>query len=164
MFIFPGLFTVTPEKMNILKKYIFNSNRTVFFTYASGICNGQDLDITRVKKLTGTAFNTPGVSVVQQDGWKAIYTPTYEEITPEILKKTAIDAGVNIYCKEEIPVYANNRLLMVHTADGGKIEVTLPQKYSKIIELYSNEIAAENTSKFNFEFDAPDTRLFELHI
>ena len=164
MFIFPGLFTVTPEKMNILKKYIFNSGHTVLFIYAPGVCDGKNLDTARVEKLTGTAFNTPGISTVQQDGWEAIYTPTYEEITPGILKKLAIDAGVNIYCKEEVPVYVNDRLLMIHTANGGNMEVTLPQPYSKIIELYSNMIVAENVSKFSFEFDTPDTRLFELFI
>lgn len=162
MLIFPGLFTVTPEKRSILEKYIFNSNRTVFFAYAPGMCNGQDLDTARVKELTGTAFNTPGVNIVQYDDWKSVYTPSYDEITPAVLKQLATDAGVNIYCKEEVPVYANSRLLMIHTADGGNMEVTLPRQYSKITELYSNKIVAKKTSEFNFKFNSPDTALFEL--
>jgi hypothetical protein len=162
MFIFPGLFTVTPEKMNILEKYIFNSDRTVLFAYAPGICNGKNLDVDRVKWLTGTAFGTPGVSIVEQGSWRAVYVANYESITSKVLKELASDAGVNIYCKEEIPVYANDRLLMVHTADGGEIKITLPKEYCKITELYSNKVVAENTSEFIHEFNSPDTLLFEL--
>lgn len=164
MFIFPGLFTVTPEKMNILKKYIFNSNHTVLFMYAPAICNGKNLDITRIKKLTGIAFNTPGITTVSQGNWNAVYAPDYETVTPKLLKKLASNAGVNIYCKEEIPVYTNEGLLMVHTADGGEIKITLPRKFSKITELYSNKVVAENVSEFSFKFDTPDTGVFELLI
>jgi hypothetical protein len=162
LFVFPGLFTVTPEKMNILEKYIFNSNRTVLFMYAPGICNGRNLDTARVKDLSGTAFNTPGVNIIEREDWKSVYIADYDELTPEVLKKLAADAGVHIYCREAVPVYANGNLLMIHTADGGSMEIALPQEYAKITELYSNKTAAEKTAKFNFEFKSPDTALFEL--
>ena len=162
MFIFPGIFIVTSERMNILEKYVFNSDRTVLFAYAPGICNGRNLDTNRVKELTGTVFNTSGISTVEQGNWRAVYVASYESITPEVLKKLASDAGVNIYCKEEIPVYANDRLLMVHTANGGDIKITLPRICSKITELYSKKVIAENVSEFTHKFDTPDTSLFKL--
>ena len=126
LFVFPGLFVVTPEKMEVLKKHVFNSNRTVLFAYASGICDGKGLDPDRVKELTGTAFKTPGVSTVERDGWKAVYVPSYEEITPQALRQAAVDAGVTIFCEDAVPVYANERLVAIHVAQGGDKTITLP--------------------------------------
>lgn len=162
LIVFPGLFTITPEKMAVLKKYVLNRNRTVLFVYAPGICDGKDLDTSRIEKLTGSPFNSPELRVVPQSGWTAAYLSKYENMNSAMLKKLAFEAGVHIYCKEEIPVYASNRLLMVHTANGGKLKIKLPQSYAKIKELYSNQIVAQNTAEFNCEFKSPDTLIFEL--
>jgi hypothetical protein len=48
-----------------------------------------------VKTLTSTAFKTPGVSTVQRDGWKSVYVPAYEDITPQM---TRINADVRRGC------------------------------------------------------------------
>ena len=94
--------------------------------------------------------------------WKSVYASDYEAVTPQALKLLAADAGINIYCKEEIPVYANSRLLAIHTASGGEIEVTLPGNYSQVTEIYSGRLVAKNSSSFVFTFAMPDTKLFEL--
>ena len=60
------------------------------------------------------------------------------------------------------PVYANDKLISVHTADGGKETIYLPRKVKQVKELYSDKIVAENTDKFEYEFKKPDTALFEL--
>jgi len=78
------------------------------------------------------------------------------------IKQIATDARVTIYCKEEIPVYANSRLLALHSKEGGDIKVTLPDNYTQVTELYSGKVAARNAKEFTFNFDTPDTRLFEL--
>lgn len=162
LLIFPGLFVITPEKMDILNKYVFNSNQTVLFVYAPGISDGKKLDTALVKKLCGTEFGTKGISSVKMEHWKSVYASDYETVTPAILKQLAADAGVNVYCEQEIPVYANERLLAIHTASGGNIKVNLPRIYSQITELYSGRRVAEKTLSFTFNFASPDTCLFEL--
>ena len=162
LFVFPGLFEITPEKLEVLSKYVFNNNRTALFVYAPGICDGKSLDTARVKKICGTEFGAKGISMVNMGNWKSVYASDYETVTPQALKRLAADAGVNIYCEQEVPVYANSRLLAIHTATGGEIAVTLPGNYSQVTELYSGQVVTQNASSFVFKFAGPDTRLFEL--
>lgn len=162
LMVFPGTFLVTRERRDILEKYVFNSNRTVLFAYAPGICDGDDLDTNRIKELCGAKFGTKGLSTTNMNSWKSAYVPDYDTLTPAVLKQLAVDAGVNMYCEWEVPVYANSRLVAIHTAQSGDIDIKLPQKYSRVKELYSDKIVAENTDCFTFAFETPDTRLFAL--
>ena len=162
LLVFPGLFVVTPEKREILQKYVFNENRTVLFAYAPGICDGKSLNPDRVKDLTGTAFRTPGVSNVPREGWKAIYVPDYDAITPRVLRQAAVEAGVTIVCQDEVPVYANERLLAVHVARGGEKTITLPCDCRRVRELFTGEVLPVNDRRFVYTFKTPDTVLLEL--
>ncbi len=162
MLVFPGLFVVTPEKREVLKKYVFNHDRTVFFAYAPGICDGKTLDADRVKELTGAAFKTPGVSSVPRQGWKAVYASNYDEITPQALRQAAVEAGVTIYCQDAVPVYANEGLVAVHMAQGGKKTVTLPNDCRQVRELFTGQVIPVVKRQFSYTFKTPDTALFEL--
>jgi len=161
-FVFPGLFEVTPEKMAVLKKHVFNNNRTVFFAYAPGICDGKSLNPERVKELTGTAFKTPGVSTVQRDGWRAVYASGYDDLTPQTLRQAAQEAGVTIYCQDAVPVYANERLVAIHMAQGGEKTITLPVDCRQVRELYTGQIVPVTGRQFRHTFKTPDTALFEM--
>ncbi|MCF6285970.1 MAG: hypothetical protein L3K26_12355 [Candidatus Hydrogenedentes bacterium] len=161
LIIFPGLFQVTSEKMAILKKHVFNKDRTVFFVYAPGICNEDSLDTDRVKALTGTAFNTPGISKVQRDTWVSVYAPDYETVTPQVLKQVATEAGVTVYCPDEIPVYANERLVAIHMKKGGEKTITLPGAVHQVKELYTGKVIPVVNQTFSYHFSSPDTVLFE---
>lgn len=162
LLVFPGLFVVTPEKLEVLKKYVFRNNRSVFFAYAPGICDGKSLDPERVQALTGTAFQTPGVSTVQRDGWKAVYVPGYEQITPQTLGEAAVEAGVTIVCQDAVPVFANERLVAIHTAQGGEKTITLPGDCQQVRELYTGQVLPVTERRFSYTFKSPDTALFEL--
>ena len=162
LLVFPGLFVVTPEKMDVLNKYVFSNNRTVLFVYAPGICDGKSLDTARVKGLTGTAFKTSGVSTVRRDGWKAVYASGYDEVTPETLRQAAVEAGVTIYCQDAVPVYANGRLMAVHMSQGGGKTITLPRECRQVKELYTGQVISVAGRCFTYEFKSPDTALFEL--
>ena len=78
------------------------------------------------------------------------------------LKSLAVSAGVNIWCDEEVPVYANGKLCAVHTAKGGRKTIRLPKKYGEVTEVFSGKVAARNASEFTWEFATPETALFEL--
>ena len=162
LLLFPGLFVVTPEKLKVLEERVFHSNRTVLFVYAPGICDGKSLDTARVKDLTGAAFGTEGVSTVQRDGWKAVYASDYDAITPQTLRQAALEAGVTIYCQDPVPVYANERLVAIHMAQGGDKTITLPADCRQVKELYTGRVIPVVDRRFQYTFQTPDTALFEL--
>jgi hypothetical protein len=162
LLVFPGLFVVTPEKQEILGKHVLQGNRTILFAYAPGICDGKTLDPQRVQALTGTPINTPGVSVVQHDGWRAVYVPTYDELTPQVLRRAAQDAGVTIVCDDAVPVYANEQLLAIHVAQGGAKTVRLWNDCRQVREFYTGKVIPVGGRTFSYTFKTPDTALFEL--
>lgn len=162
LFVFPGLFEITPEKMDVLKKHVLKNNRTALFLYAPGISDGKTLDPTRIKTLTGTAFKTPGVTTAQHDGWKSVYVATYADLTPATLKKAAQEAGVTVYCEDAVPVYANERLVAIHMAQGGEKTVTLPVDCRQVRELYTGRVVPVTGRQVRYTFETPDTAMFEL--
>ena len=115
-----------------------------------------------MKELTGTAFKTPGVSTVERDGWKAVYVPSYEEITPQALRQVAVAAGVTIFCDDAVPVYANERLVAIHVAQGGDKTITLPADCRQVWERYTGQLIPVTARRFSYTFKTPDTALFEL--
>lgn len=161
LFVFPGLFVVTPEKLAVLQKHVFNRERSALFVYAPGICDGKSLDPARIRELTGTAFKTPGVSTVQRDGWKAVYAADYEAVTPQALRQAALEAGVTLYCEDPVPVYANERLVAIHVAQGGKKTITLPADCRQVRELYTDRVIPVTGRRFSYTFQSPDTALFQ---
>jgi hypothetical protein len=160
--IFPGLFEVTQERADLLNKYLFNSNRTVLFIYAAGISDGKILDPSFVKTLTGAGLKSPGIHKIQREGWRSVYIPDYETVTPGVLKQVSTEAGVSIYCEDEVPVYANDRLIAIHVANGGLKTISLPFPAKKVRELYSEQEIAFRKGKFSYAFATPDTALFEV--
>lgn len=162
LFIFPAMFHLTPERMEILNKHVFTSGKTSVFMYAAGISDGKTLDVSRVEKLTGFPYKTKGINEKKFAGHNRVYIFDYDVATPAVLRKLAEKSGVKLYTDFETPVYANERLVAVHTAEGGKKTISLPKKYSKVVELYTGRVVAENSDGFVYEFSTPDTALFEL--
>ena len=161
LLVLPGLFEVTPEKADLLRHRVCRDNRAVLFVHAPGISDGQSLDPARVEALAGTPFATPGVTTVHRDGWTAIYAADYADVTPQILKQAATAAGVTIYCADEVPVFANERLVAIHTATGGEKTITLPFPCRAVRELFTDQVIPVEDNQFRHTFEAPDTALFE---
>jgi hypothetical protein len=162
LLVFPGLFVVTPEKLATLQRHVFGEGRTVLFVYAPGICDGTNLDPHRVQELTGVSFRSPGVHKTRREGWTAVYVPRYEDLTPEVLRQAAIEAGATIYCQDPVPVYANERLVAIHTAQGGEKTITLPTDCREVRELFTGTVLPVTQRRFRYAFQTPDTALFEL--
>ncbi len=162
--IFPGSFFISGERLSFLKKHVFKRQRTAIFAYAPGISDGSNLDIDRVKDITGTAFGAPGVNKVRYNEWTSVYIHDYRTATPAVLRQIAKEAGVNIYTDQESPVYANDRLLAVHMAEGGLKEITFPKEIKRVKELYTGKEPQIRGRSFIYEFITPDTALFEYRI
>ncbi len=157
----PGLVEITPEKAALLKRSALCAGRTAVFVYAPGVSDGTNLDVGRVEALVGTAFKTPGVSTVARDGWTAVYAGTYDALTPQALRQAAVAAGVTIYCEDAVPIYANERLVAVHVAQGGEKTLTLPKACRAVRELYTGRVVPVQERRFTYAFATPDTALFE---
>ncbi len=162
LLVFANPFVISPEKEDLLKKFVFKDMRTVVWLFAPGIIDGMRYCPERVKDICGMDFTCPDIASVQKENWTSIYVPVPSALTTLVLKKVAAEAGVNIYCDEALSVYGNSRLLSIHSAEGGNIMVRLPRKYKAVKELYSNIQIGCDISSFCFDFCKPDTRLFEL--
>lgn len=160
--IFNSAFELTPEKMEILERFVLNRQRLVLWLYAAGISDGKRIVPETTARLCGCPFKTPGLNVTGMNGWTSAYLYDYQELSSATLKKLATDAGVNIFCEAEQPVFANQRLLAVHTATGGRQKIHLGRRYRKVVELYSGRTAAIDADEFEYDFKTPDTGLFEL--
>ncbi|MCE5345565.1 MAG: hypothetical protein LLG13_04640 [Bacteroidales bacterium] len=158
----PATLLITPEREQILKKYVLTGNRTIVWTYAPGICDGKIIDTSRVKFWSGVDYKTPGPVTVDMKGWKSVYAYDFITMTPSVLKEIIKKAGVHMYTQEENPVYANERLLAVHFKEGGKKKISLPRSFRKVVDVISEKVVAEKTSGFLCEFSTPDTKIFEL--
>ena len=151
---------LTPEKAALLRRTLCNSGRTLVFAYAPGISDGKTLDAGRVRDWAGVDFGTPGVSVTDRRGWTAAYAADPALYTSEKLAELYAAAGVHRYVDELCPVYANTRVLAIHSATGGVKTVRLPRKAGKIEDLLSGREIAADAESFSADFATPDTRIF----
>ena len=159
----PATMCITPEKEAVLKQFLCTPGRTLVWTYAPGISDGKTLDVERVKRWAGVPYHTEGPSVTPMEGgWTAVYTWEYKTWTPETLKQLVRDAGVHLYTEGPEPVFCNGRLLVIHTKDGGKMRVSLPKKYAQVVDVYHDRVVAEDADSFEYDFQTPDTGIFEL--
>lgn len=161
-FIFATPWEITPEKAELLNRYVLNHDRTILWFYAPGISDGESFDESRIRRWTGADPHVSGLSVQRMNGWTSAFLRNPAELTPATLKSLAKSAGVHLYSDAEIPVYADDRFLALHSKEGGTMTIRLPRRTGRITELFSGKLAAENVSEFQWNFRAPDTVLFEM--
>ena len=162
--IFTSLFDLTPEKRSILDEYVLKDGRSVLWLYAPGIVTDGEMNKENCEKLSGISYCEKGVAKRKTERFTSYYIHNYDELTPAVLKKIAKDAGVMINVEEELPVYAEGNLLAIHTKDGGKITVTVDERYSVAEDLFTGKRTVVERGKFVYDFSAPDTALFRLEI
>jgi hypothetical protein len=158
----PATLLITPERAEVLNKHVLNSNRAVVWVYAPGICDGRSLDAARVRYWTGSEYGTVGPVSVDRGGWTSVYAFEYKTLTPSVLREILRRAGVHLYVDGEDPVYANQRLLAIHTKEGGEKKIALMQVCKKVVDVFTGTTVAENVKEFSYRFETPDTALFEL--
>jgi hypothetical protein len=158
----PATMLISPERAETLHDRVLRDGRTVVWMYAPGITDGNDLDVARVEKWTGSPYGTEGPATVAMDGWTSVYAYAYETMTPQALRDVLAQAGVHLYVEGVDPVYANERLLAVHCKEGGEKTISLPRPVGKVLDILSGTVVAENTASFPYVFQTPDTVLFEL--
>lgn len=162
-FVFVCQWEITEEKAEILERCVLNRGRTVLWLYAPGLSDGKTLDPGRVRRWTGVPPEEAEELVIRRmDGWTSAFLRSPEKLTPAMLKELARSAGVHLYTDAETPVYADGRFLAVHTKEGGPMTIRLPSVCRRATELFSGKTAAENAASIEWNFQAPDSVLFEL--
>jgi hypothetical protein len=136
----------------------------VVWAYAPGICDGKTLDVSRIRKWTGTEYGTPGPVSNHMGSWTSVYCYDFKTITPAMLKDTMRKAGVHMFTDEENPVFANERLFALHFSEGGTKTVYLPRRCRKVIDVIKNAEVDRNCTSFRFTFSSPDTAIFEMIV
>jgi len=168
--ILPGSYYLTQERRDLLREKLLRDGRTVLWIGPAGIDDGESIDVVRVKETTGLEFGKEIFAQVERQGffgvgkenWKSALLSEIGDIYKISLKDLARQAGVAIYVEDESPVYASERLVAVHTKEGGVKKITLPRRVARVKEVFSDRVVAENTNAFEYEFAAPETALFEL--
>ena len=160
----PVSVNLTPAKAQVVKDRLCRDGRLLVWAYAPGLCDGRTLDPARVATWAGVPFGTDGVSVTDRGAWKAAYARDAALYTSEELARLASLAGAHRYVDELSPVYANSRLVAVHSATGGKKTIRLPKRAAKVTELVSGRTVAEQVDAFSDGFAAPDTKIYAFDI
>ena len=157
--IFCHPFELTTKHRNVLERHVLNSNRSVLWLYGPGIVNGGKWDSDNVEKVCGTAFGTGGLNIKKMADWTSIYIHDPNTLTPENLQEVAIGAGCHAYCSKLRPIFANDRLVSVHTGIAETLHISFSKSYGEITELFSGK-KYFNTNKIDITTTGPDTLIF----
>lgn len=157
----PNLFVVDAKRRELLRKKVCTGGKTVLWGYSPGIIADGKYDPGQVEKLTGIPWEAKELTTRQMDGWRSVYSPQ-PNVPAGVLRTLARDAGVHLYCEAEEPLYANQRLIALHTITGGPRTVVLPKPCRRVVELFSGRVVGERVSRFTDTLAPPCTVLYEL--
>lgn len=158
---FPNLFVVDKAKLQILKQKVCTDGKMVLWVYAPGIINEGRYDPANVERLSGIPYGTKELTIRRMEGWTSVLAPE-PNLSASVLRDLARQAGVHVYCANGWPVYANRRLLAIHTEKGGPCLIRLPREARRVQELFTHRVVAENAHQFEDRLQGPDTALYLL--
>lgn len=153
---------IDEARAKFLRERVLRDGRTVLWCYAPGVSDGKTLDPERVRTWSGVAFGTPGVRTTEMGAWRSVYACDDELYTAEVLRDLFVRAGATAVADLGNPVFANERLFAVHSSKGGRLTIRLPRPAKSVTELLSGREIRVERGSFDFDFETPDTRLFEI--
>ena len=162
LLIFASVFELDEQQIHNYYTYVARSGRTIVWLYAAGISNGKCIDLERNRQITGVSFGTPDASQMEHENHRTVYLYKPETLTSKMLRELARNAGVLLWTQEDAPVFANARLAAFHTATGGKQLLSFPSNVSRVMELYTNQHFELVNHQLEYNFNRPDTVLFEM--
>ena len=162
LLIFNSAFLITPEKQEILKRFVLCGGRTVLWLCAPGITDGVRFAPERCGALTGIPYGTDGVTARSMGDWTSVYCHDYRTVTPALLRELASAAGVRLVAERELPVVFSGSLLSVHTKEGGRMSLHVPEEFRAARELFTGTSLSVKNGILEYTFQTPDTGLFDL--
>ena len=103
----------------------------------------------------------PGMGVKESPDWTSIYIASPNVPAP-VLRGIAQFAGVHLYSDAGDVLYASRQLLGVHTVSGGERTFKLPQKVQTVVELFSREMVAQESDRFQRKLEPRSSVLFHF--
>ncbi|HBE04253.1 MAG: hypothetical protein A2096_00660 [Spirochaetes bacterium GWF1_41_5] len=162
LYILCNAFSLDQKKMTILREKVFKPGNTVLWLFAPGIINNGVYDEKNVYSVCGTHFKTPGINTVQMGQWRSCYVCSPNNLNEQVMRQIAHEAGCHCYSEQPLPVFANERLLAVHTGKSGKFFINLKKNHTKITELF-NGVENQNINRIEIKTTGADTFLFRLN-
>jgi hypothetical protein len=159
LLIFCHPFDLDGDKAELLKQVI--PGKTVMWIYGPGIIKAGKWSPENVKNVCGVHFKTPGVKNVDMGDHTSIYVYQPELLEEKDMRAAMKTAGVHCWCEKSVPIYANSRMLAIHTGIAEELSIKLPQAYEKITELYSMREFTD-TDSIKIKSECCDTFLFRL--
>ncbi|MCQ2449657.1 MAG: hypothetical protein MJ132_05665, partial [Clostridia bacterium] len=119
-------------------------------------------DTTDVTVLgTNVESGKAGLGVKDMGGWTSVYS-TAPCLTVDMLRNLLKMAGCHIYSQNNDDIiYSNNHYLALHSSEGGKKTVTLPESHS-VYDVYEEKFVSMDASEFSFNMEENDTHVFRL--
>ncbi len=161
MVIFPNLFVVDDEKINLLSEKVFKDHRTVVWIHSPGIIWNGRCDPDGVEKLTGLPVGAQEITVKDFSTWRSVLAPK-SNLSGATLREIAQKAGVHIYCEEDQVCYVNSHFIAFHTARPGEWQLRLREPCSRVMELFSGQEVGHNVQQITCRADGPNTFLYLL--
>ena len=151
-----------PERNAVLQRFVYQPGRLIVWIHAPGILSEGRYDPENVQTLTGIPFGIDDHSIRHFPTHRSVYYATMSDLTARELRRLAKEAGVHLYTPPGNAVWSSDEFLMIHRKDAAEVPVHLPRKATRITELFSGRIAAENTAAFTEHFPDSGTRLYFL--
>jgi len=83
------------------------------------------------------------------------------QLQPEFIAQVAREAGVHLWCAPGDALSAGSGIVSLHSARSGKKHIALPQA-SDVVDVFTKEVVARNTTSLDIEIPALTTRTFLL--
>lgn len=168
-------------KINAIQKYLYNSNRSVFYLHSPGLIgSANEYDDATAKAITGMNFQ-PAQSIDELDfqplwvasgedvqtirkfrnGQTAIACRTFADYSTYFATTTGLDARTlhAMYQKTQVHCYAapgdllfaRGNLIGVYSRQGGRKTITLPRKVDVVYDYFEKRVIAADTREFTLE-------------
>ena len=116
--------------------------------------SGQDATV-----VGETLDGKPGLVVRRMGAWRSVYVAAPAP-PASVLRNIFRDSGVHVYTDAGDNFYANDRLLMFHSAHGGRRRVRLPQRADAVFDIFNRKLLARSVEEWSFELEPNTTRWF----
>ncbi len=113
--------------------------------------------------VLGTNVETgkPGLGIKKMDGWTSIYS-TAPCLTSDMLRNLLKMNGCHVYSENNDDIiYNNNHYVALHSGEGGKKTITLPENHS-VYDVYAEKFISMDTARFSYTAEPCDTHIFRL--
>jgi len=107
----------------------------------------------------GTGDGTPGP---RGAGDYAVAFSAAIPLPPALLRSLARYGGCNVWCDDDVALFANHDMVALHSVDSKTVTINLPWKPKTVTDAVTGQTVAKGVRSFQVKMTAPETKLFLL--